>query len=177
MFYGLNKFFKNILPKKLFYRSLIIVAAPYSVPSRVTKSSKTTLNASFDSDCQGIVIRWDISGPVSASKYLARCNITALNELYPSILIPPKQESRLQDSEFTKPADNWRRTYYSRPVGSVFWKGRLPGLRSTARNSKTSSGQSNSARWKVNSNQQTDDPIQLWRPSADNSPGRRYIKC
>tara|TARA_B100001971_G_scaffold146695_1_gene135733 strand:+ start:686 stop:2002 length:1317 start_codon:yes stop_codon:yes gene_type:complete len=28
MFYGLNKFFKNILPKKLFYRSLIIVAAP-----------------------------------------------------------------------------------------------------------------------------------------------------
>ena len=28
MFYGLNKFFKNILPKGLFYRSLIIVAAP-----------------------------------------------------------------------------------------------------------------------------------------------------
>ena len=28
MFYGLNKFFKSILPKKLFYRSLIIVAAP-----------------------------------------------------------------------------------------------------------------------------------------------------
>ncbi len=28
MFYGLNKFFKNILPKKLFYRSLIIVATP-----------------------------------------------------------------------------------------------------------------------------------------------------
>ena len=28
MFYGLSKFFKNILPKKLFYRSLIIVAAP-----------------------------------------------------------------------------------------------------------------------------------------------------
>ena len=28
MFYGLNKFIKNLLPKKLFYRSLIIVAAP-----------------------------------------------------------------------------------------------------------------------------------------------------
>ena len=28
MFYGLNKFIKNILPKQLFYRALIIVAAP-----------------------------------------------------------------------------------------------------------------------------------------------------
>ncbi len=28
MFYGLNNFFKNILPKRLFYRSLIIVATP-----------------------------------------------------------------------------------------------------------------------------------------------------
>ena len=28
MFYGLNNFFKKILPKKLFYRSLLIVAAP-----------------------------------------------------------------------------------------------------------------------------------------------------
>ena len=28
MFFGLNKFLKNILPKGLFYRSLIIVAAP-----------------------------------------------------------------------------------------------------------------------------------------------------
>ena len=28
MFFGLNKIFKNILPKGLFYRSLIIVAAP-----------------------------------------------------------------------------------------------------------------------------------------------------
>ena len=28
MFYGLNNFFKKILPKGLFYRSLIIVAAP-----------------------------------------------------------------------------------------------------------------------------------------------------
>ena len=28
MFYGLNNFIKNILPKRLFYRSLIIVAAP-----------------------------------------------------------------------------------------------------------------------------------------------------
>jgi two-component system osmolarity sensor histidine kinase EnvZ len=28
MFYGLNKFIKNFLPKRLFYRSLIIVAAP-----------------------------------------------------------------------------------------------------------------------------------------------------
>ena len=28
MFYGLNKIFKKILPKRLFYRALIIVAAP-----------------------------------------------------------------------------------------------------------------------------------------------------
>jgi len=28
MFYGLNNIFKKILPKRLFYRSLIIVAAP-----------------------------------------------------------------------------------------------------------------------------------------------------
>ena len=28
MFYGLNKFIKNFLPKRLFYRSLLIVAAP-----------------------------------------------------------------------------------------------------------------------------------------------------
>ena len=28
MFYGLNKLFKKILPKRLFYRSLIIVATP-----------------------------------------------------------------------------------------------------------------------------------------------------
>ena len=28
MFYGLNKFIKNLLPKRLFYRSLIIVATP-----------------------------------------------------------------------------------------------------------------------------------------------------
>ena len=28
MFYGLNNIIKNILPKRLFYRSLIIVAAP-----------------------------------------------------------------------------------------------------------------------------------------------------
>ena len=28
MFYGLNKFIKKILPKRLFYRALIIVAAP-----------------------------------------------------------------------------------------------------------------------------------------------------
>ena len=28
MFYGLNNFVKKILPKRLFYRSLIIVAAP-----------------------------------------------------------------------------------------------------------------------------------------------------
>ena len=31
MFYGLNKFFKNILPKSLFYRALLIVAAPILV--------------------------------------------------------------------------------------------------------------------------------------------------
>ena len=28
MFYGLNNFIKKILPKRLFYRSLIIVATP-----------------------------------------------------------------------------------------------------------------------------------------------------
>tara|TARA_B110000263_G_scaffold10413_1_gene8890 strand:+ start:680 stop:1258 length:579 start_codon:yes stop_codon:yes gene_type:complete len=28
MFYGLSKFFKNLLPKQLFYRALLIVAAP-----------------------------------------------------------------------------------------------------------------------------------------------------
>jgi len=28
MFYGLNKFIKSFLPKRLFYRSLLIVAAP-----------------------------------------------------------------------------------------------------------------------------------------------------
>ena len=28
MFYGLNKFIKNLLPKRLFYRALLIVAAP-----------------------------------------------------------------------------------------------------------------------------------------------------
>ena len=31
MFYGLNKFFKKILPKKLFYRALLIVAVPVIV--------------------------------------------------------------------------------------------------------------------------------------------------
>ena len=28
MFYGLNKFVKNLLPKRLFYRALLIVAVP-----------------------------------------------------------------------------------------------------------------------------------------------------
>ena len=28
MFYGLNKFIKNLLPKRLFYRALLIVATP-----------------------------------------------------------------------------------------------------------------------------------------------------
>ena len=28
MFYGLNKFFKDLLPKRLFYRALLIVAIP-----------------------------------------------------------------------------------------------------------------------------------------------------
>ena len=28
MFYGLNKYIKNLLPKQLFYRGLLIVAAP-----------------------------------------------------------------------------------------------------------------------------------------------------
>ena len=28
MFYGLNRFIKNLLPKRLFYRALLIVAAP-----------------------------------------------------------------------------------------------------------------------------------------------------
>ena len=31
MFYGLNKFIKNILPKRLFYRALLIVAIPVIV--------------------------------------------------------------------------------------------------------------------------------------------------
>jgi two-component system osmolarity sensor histidine kinase EnvZ len=31
MFYGLNKFIKNILPKSLFYRALLIVAVPVLV--------------------------------------------------------------------------------------------------------------------------------------------------
>ena len=31
MFYGLNKFVKNLLPKKLFYRALLIVAVPVIV--------------------------------------------------------------------------------------------------------------------------------------------------
>ena len=28
MFYGLNKFVKNLLPKRLFYRALLIIAVP-----------------------------------------------------------------------------------------------------------------------------------------------------
>ena len=31
MFYGLNKYIKNILPKRLFYRGLLIVAVPIVV--------------------------------------------------------------------------------------------------------------------------------------------------
>ena len=31
MFYGLNKFVKNLLPKRLFYRGLLIVAIPMLV--------------------------------------------------------------------------------------------------------------------------------------------------
>ena len=31
MFYGLSKFIKNILPKRLFYRALLIVAVPVIV--------------------------------------------------------------------------------------------------------------------------------------------------
>ena len=31
MFYGLNKFIKNLLPKTLFYRALLIVAVPVIV--------------------------------------------------------------------------------------------------------------------------------------------------
>ena len=31
MFYGLNKFIKNLLPKRLFYRALLIVAVPVLV--------------------------------------------------------------------------------------------------------------------------------------------------
>ena len=31
MFYGLNKFVKNLLPKRLFYRALLIVALPVIV--------------------------------------------------------------------------------------------------------------------------------------------------
>mgnify|MGYP001416248775 CR=1 FL=1 len=36
MFYGLSKFFKNILPKSLFYRALLIVAIPVLVLQLVT---------------------------------------------------------------------------------------------------------------------------------------------
>jgi len=31
MFYGLSKYIKNILPKRLFYRGLLIVAVPIVV--------------------------------------------------------------------------------------------------------------------------------------------------
>ena len=31
MFYGLNNFIKNLLPKRLFYRALLIVAVPIIV--------------------------------------------------------------------------------------------------------------------------------------------------
>jgi len=31
MFYGLNKFIKDLLPKRLFYRALLIVAVPVLV--------------------------------------------------------------------------------------------------------------------------------------------------
>ena len=31
MFYGLNKFVKNLLPKRLFYRALLIIAVPISI--------------------------------------------------------------------------------------------------------------------------------------------------
>ena len=31
MFYGLNRFLKNLLPKRLFYRALLIVAVPVIV--------------------------------------------------------------------------------------------------------------------------------------------------
>ena len=31
MFYGLNNFVKNLLPKRLFYRALLIVAVPIIV--------------------------------------------------------------------------------------------------------------------------------------------------
>ena len=31
MFYGLSKFIKNLLPKRLFYRALLIVAVPVIV--------------------------------------------------------------------------------------------------------------------------------------------------
>ena len=31
MFYGLNKYVKNVLPKRLFYRGLLIVAVPIVV--------------------------------------------------------------------------------------------------------------------------------------------------
>ena len=31
MYYGLNKFIKNLLPKRLFYRALLIVAIPIIV--------------------------------------------------------------------------------------------------------------------------------------------------
>ena len=35
MFYGLNKLIKNLLPKRLFYRALLIVAVPVIVICKI----------------------------------------------------------------------------------------------------------------------------------------------
>ena len=43
MFYGLNRFIKNLLPKQLFYRALLIVAVP------IITVLKATLKVFFDS--------------------------------------------------------------------------------------------------------------------------------
>ena len=41
MFYGLSRFFKDILPKRLFYRALLIVAVPVIVLQLVITSCRT----------------------------------------------------------------------------------------------------------------------------------------
>ena len=44
MFYGLNKFIKNILPKRLFYRALLIVAIPVIVIQLIITSTDLSLS-------------------------------------------------------------------------------------------------------------------------------------
>ena len=44
MFYGLNKFLKKVLPKRLFYRSLIIVAAPIIILQFISRINTGTVD-------------------------------------------------------------------------------------------------------------------------------------